>query len=55
MKVKCIDERIVKQLGDFTLNAEYEVVEVLVDTYCVIDDVKDRNYVYKSSFEVVKN
>ena len=54
MKVKCIDDKIVQPHGDFTLNAEYEVVEVWANSYCVIDDVKDRNYVDKRSFELLK-
>ena len=54
MKVKCTDIRIAGENGDFTLNRDYEVIEVLEDMYCLIDDIGDRNYVNKSSFETVK-
>lgn len=54
MKVKCINGNIIKPYGDFTLGKEYMVVEELEDKYCVIDDVKDKNYVTKSSFKIIK-
>lgn len=54
MKVRCSDIKITGEYGDFTLNKDYEVIEVLEDMYCVIDDVRDRNYVKKDSFKVIK-
>lgn len=54
MKAKCINVKIAKPYGDFTLNGEYEVVDILDDFYCVIDDVKDRHYVNKHSFKIIE-
>jgi len=54
MKAKCINDKIAKPYGDFTLNAEYEVVDILDNFYCVIDDVKDRHYVDKHSFKIIE-
>ncbi|NFO40813.1 hypothetical protein FDB42_12040 [Clostridium botulinum] len=55
MKAKCIDKNISEPYGDFILGKQYEIIEISEVGYCVIDEVKDRNYVDKKSFKIVHN